>query len=164
MADLLECVLQIKGLRGTIDRLAVLVSDTPGGVWAARDEAHGGAAVLSAIDLLARLAEIELVHATAVRLMLTTARPVLPAVDESALLALGRRRHWSAQDAFDRFLARRRDNLELLDGCGADDLSRVGVHPSRRAMTLADLIAVMLATDVEHVGEIRRALSADYTD
>jgi hypothetical protein len=166
MADLLECLLQIKGLHGTIDRLAALVSSAPRGV---PPQTHVGSraaprAQLTVVDLLARLAELEIVHGTAIRLVLTGDRPALPAVDEAALLSLGQRRRWSLHEAFDRFAARRRDNLELLDGCSADDLSRLGVHPLRRTMTLADLIAVMLASDVEHVGEIRRALSADSTD
>jgi hypothetical protein len=153
MADLLECLLQIKGLRETAGRLTALA-----GVDPVRWRQQGPGGVPAPVAILGRLAEIELVHGTCLRLMLTAARPALPVVDEDAFGALGRLRSWDLDTALDRFLARRRDNLELLERCTAEDLARVGSHPARRDMTVADLVAVMLATDVEHVGEIRRRL------
>jgi len=153
MADLLECLLQIKGLRETADRVAALVKSVDANRWnhaPGPDEA-------SAADLLVRLAEIEILHGVWLRLMLASARPALPIFDEHGLVNLGRC-HWEAKEALERFLVRRHDNLELLDTCSANDLCRTGVHPIRRDMTIADLVALMLATDVERLGEIRRAL------
>jgi hypothetical protein len=154
MADLLECVLQIKGLRGTIDRLdAVLEAVEP-----ARWERAASPGAPTATALLARLSELEAVHGACLRLMLAVPRPLLPAVEEEALLTLGRYRQWSAAEANRRFRARRLDNLEILERCSSEELARTGVHPQRRVITVADLVAIMLATDVEHVGEIRRCL------
>ncbi len=156
MADLLECVLQIKGLRETIDRINALVANADCQAWTRPSAPDRPAPV----DLLARLAEIEVVNGVCLRLMLSSPHPVLPVVREDDLLSLARSRQWNAATARERFIERRRDNLEILDRCTADDLSRKGVHPERRDITVADLVAVMLATDAEHVGEIRRALGA----
>ncbi len=147
MADLLECLLQIKGLHGTIERLDALGAATAPDRWNEQ-----------ACAILSSLAEMEIVYGAAIRLMLTEVEPRLPAADRTALSTLGARQQCTPQRAFERFAVRRRDNLDLLDNCTAEDLSRIGHHPSRRAMTLADLIAVMLAGDVEAVGEIREAL------
>ncbi|MGE5358398.1 MAG: hypothetical protein ACM3NQ_05220 [Bacteroidales bacterium] len=147
MADLLECLLQIKGLHGTLERLAALMAGTPPDQWSPL-----------AVSVLGGLGETEIVYGAAIRLMLTQPAPPLPPADRAALQALAAQRGCTPRRALERFATRRRDNLELLDGCSADDLSRIGMHPARRAMTLADLIAVMLAGDVECVGEIRGAL------
>jgi hypothetical protein len=155
MADLLECVLQIKGLRETADRVTALVHNLDADRWG-RAAPEGP----SAAELLGQLAEIESLYGASLRLMLAAPRPGLPAFDAQSLLALGRYRRWDAGEALERFLARRRDNLELLDRCLADDLSRVGLHPIRRETTIADLVAFMLASDVDHLGEIRRVLGA----
>ena len=146
MSDLLECLLQIKGLRETADRLAEVAS---------------GERAAGAAHLLARMAEIELVHGAWLRLMLAAPRPSLPGFEDRALGDVARRHHWDVTRARDRFLAYRRDNLELLDGCSADDLARTAVHATRREMTVADLVALMLASDVERLAEINRTLQEE---
>ena len=156
MSDLLECLLQIKGLRETVDRVTALVQDFDTDGWS-----RAAPAGPSAAELLGQLAEIESLHGASLRLMLAAPRPGLPAFDAQSLLALGRYRRWNAGEALERFLARRRDNLDLLDHCSADDLSRTGLHPIRREMTVADLVALMLASDVDRLGEIRRVLRTD---
>ncbi len=156
MVDLLECLLQIKGLHETADRLVALVERAGAEQWNHPPGAEGP----NAADLLARLAEIEILHGVWLRLMLASAHPALPVSEEHGPVNVGRERHWEVREALECFLAGRRDNLELLDGCSANDLTRTGVHPIRREMTVADVVALMLATDVERLGEIRRALGA----
>lgn len=153
MADLLECVLQVKGLHETVERLRTLAGNTAAEQWDGRPGEGPGAR-----ELLARLAELELVHGAGLRLILCAPGAVLPAVNEEALLELARLRQWTTGEAFDRFAARRRDNLDILDRCSAADFARHGVHPTRRETSIADLVALMLAADAEHVGDIRRAL------
>ncbi len=155
MSDLLECLLQIKGLRETMERLSSLLNTVDESRWTQR--APGGGP--SAGELLDLLAEIESVHAEWLRLMLTTSRPALTALDQRGLIERARRRGRGVRDGLDAFLVARRGNLELLDRCSAADLSRTAAHPARREITVADLVAVMLARDAERVGEIRRILS-----
>jgi hypothetical protein len=154
MADLLECLLQVKGLRETADRLSALAAEADAQQWT-QPPPDGG---LCAADLLTLLVEIEIVHGSWLRLMLASPRPLLAAFDARALLEVGRRHLWTAAQALDRFFTYRRDNLDLLDRCSAADFSRTAVHATRREMTVADLVAVMMATDTERVGEIRSAL------
>jgi DinB superfamily len=154
MADLLECLLQIKGLRDTAARVASLVATAAADRW----EAHPGSDVPGAVELLARLADLELLYGGWLRQMVGSDRPVLPLIEEQAIAALARFRRWTAADALARFLRRREDNLELLDRCSAEDLARVGTHPVRRQLTVADVVATMLASDFDRIAGIRRAM------
>ncbi len=150
MADLLECVLQIKGLRETTDRLRALVGSVEAGRWNrhAPDEP-------SAVALLVQLVETELVHGAWLRLLLTTPQPVLSGPPDASVVAEAGGPHV----LFNRFLSERLANLDLLDRCSAGDLARWGVHGARRQLTVADLVALMLASDTETLGRIRQALS-----
>ncbi len=154
MADLLECLLQIKGLRETVDRVTALAGHVREDRWNAAAEPGGP----TARELLARLADLEGVYGSWLRLMIAAERPILPPIEEAALAALARFRDWTSAVALDRFVARRSDNLELLDRCSADDLARVAEHPVRRRLTVADVVATMLASDFERLAAIRRAL------
>jgi hypothetical protein len=155
MADLLECLLQIKGLRETCARLATLARSLDSGRW---NESRSGGR-LTARELLVRMAETELLYGAVLRQMVGGAR-IVSAVEPQSLDFVAGRLKWSAGQALERFTSRRRDNLEVLDACSAEDLSRKARHPVRREVTVADLVALMLATDVEQVGEIRRAVGA----
>ncbi len=152
MADLLECLLQIKGLRETADRVAALAANVDEARWTR----PGGAGRPSAADLLRKMAEIEVVHGAWLRVMLASPHPSLPAVENStqSVIAPG----GSALEWAERFLAHRRANLALLDHCSATDLARTAVHPTRRVISMADLVAMMLAGDTEWLGEIRSLL------
>ncbi len=154
MADLLECLLQIKALRETADRVNGLAATVDAARWTEAPPERGA----SPADLLAEWVDLEVVYGAWLRLMLASA-PVLPALDDGAFGDVGRRHHWSLHAAVDRFLRYRYDNLELLDGCSADDLARTALHASRRQVTLADLIARWLASDVDRFAAIRRALA-----
>jgi hypothetical protein len=154
MADLLECLLQIKGLRNAADRLSEIASRTEADRWGKA----GQSGVPSPAEMLARLADLEFLYGTWLRLMVGSEQPLLPPIEDLPIVGLARLRDWSAADARDRFLRRRHDNLELLDRCSAQDLARVGIHPTRRTLTVADVVATMLASDFERVGEIRSAL------
>jgi uncharacterized damage-inducible protein DinB len=60
--------------------------------------------------------------------------------------------------ALERFRNRRGETIELLASCSAEDLERVGLHPLRREVTIADLVAIMLAHDTDHIGQMRERL------
>jgi hypothetical protein len=154
MADLLECLLQIKALRETSGRLESLVVAAPATRWGIRPTPDAWAPV----EVVAHLADIELVHGVRLRQVLTVERPTLLAVDPRVLAVRADYRSWPLSMAFDRFQGRRAETLELLDTCRADELERVGVHPRRGAMTVADLVAFMLTHDIDHLAQIRERL------
>lgn len=154
MADLLECVIQIKGLAETAPRLAALAEQVPEPRWRIRPSTG----VWAPLEVLAHLADLELVFSARLRAMLTIDEPLLQKVDEARLAARARYLDWPLAVALDRFGRRRDDNLELLDTCSAEEIGRVGLHPSRGPMTIADMVALMLAHDTDHIGQIRNRL------
>jgi hypothetical protein len=148
MADLLECLLQIKGLRETADRIATLVRDAGAAMTLDQERAS------RAQELLARLVDAEVRHAGWLRAMLETDCPALVQIGSAAIEPPGAR----PAHQLDRFLRERAGNLQILDRCSAQDLSRTGRRPDGSRVAVADLVAWMLATDVEVVGDLRRAL------
>jgi hypothetical protein len=154
VADLLECLIQISALRETPTRLLMLVRAFSQERWTVRQAEDSWAPV----DSVAYLAELETEWGLRLRLMLEADRPRFEAIDEAGLArgVLGLDRDPAA--AIARFRSRRLANLERLERCSAADLARAALITPRGETTVADLVAMMLANDVEHVGRIRRGL------
>ena len=155
MADLLECLAQIKALAETAPRLAALVRLAPPEHWRARPAAD----VWAPVEVLAHLADLELVYGARLLAMLSAERPQLQAIDPAALARRARYLERAPEVEVDRFTVRRRDTLAVLSGCSAAELDRLGIHPRRGVITVADLVAGMLAHDTVHVGQIRQRLA-----
>ena len=130
MADLLECLIQIKALEHTISRLERLMSVMPGPARA------------SAASLVAGLVRHE---RTCGRLGL--GRPGLAT-------------HAAPGSALHAFVAERRANLEVLQACSASALGSAIDWPGRGPTTVADLVAIMLANDTDIAGELQRLARA----
>lgn len=154
MADLLECLVQIKALAETPRRLHDLAQSADPAAWILKPAPRTWAP----IEVLAHLADAELFSASRLRLMLTAERPTLEAWDQEALAARSNYLTWPLERALARFAGRRASNLELLHTCSAEELARVGVHRHRGPITVADLVALMLAHDTAHTGQIRTRL------
>lgn len=155
MADLLECLAQIRALAETAPRLAALLRDADPALWAAKPTP----AVWAPVEVLAHLADIEVIWAARVLGMLSVERPALQAVDPDELARCGRYLERSPAAELERFSHLRADTLAALGRCSAAQLERVGVHARRGAMTVADVVAGMLAHDTVHVGQIRQRLA-----
>jgi uncharacterized damage-inducible protein DinB len=154
VADLLEALIQIKALAETPPRVTTLLRLAPADAWARRPRPGTWAP----IEVLAHLADTELFYGTRVRLILSGDHPLLPPFEGAALAERARYLKWPPTLALERFCTRRAETLELLSGCSAAQLERVGVHPTRGQVTLADLVALMLAHDTDHVGQMRERL------
>jgi DinB superfamily len=145
VADLLECLIQIKGVADTPRRLAVRVAALAGQAPPRAD------ADRNAAEVATRMAMAELVFGDCLSRMLTAERPALPALPD------GRASIDAAlpeAEARALFLARRADTVRVLDRCSAGQLNRIGLEPSRGPMTVADLVAVMLAHDTDCLGRL----------
>lgn len=132
MADLLECVIQIKALESSIGRLERIVRASP-----STDGDEGKV-------LLTRLVEAERRFSTARQ----TIGPTRPR----------RADHTARRDAaiaLDEWVALRRANLEVFSACTAAELGAPVAWPGRGHITLADLVAIMLAHDTEVLGQLR---------
>jgi hypothetical protein len=135
MADLLECVIQIKALRETLAAMPELVSgpiparnlpemrpDTMPGLWE-------------------RMADAERRYALA--LGVAGGDIVRSGEDETA--------------ARSDFAALRGANMDRLEHCAADELAGFVEWAGRPSTTVADLVAIMLANDTDVLGEVRCA-------
>jgi len=128
MADLLECLIQIKALTHSIARLERLVADAP-------------EAIRQGVDaVLDRLLDAESAYAVAVQMA-----PPAPAVASSS-------------SRLERFAGARRAMLATLQQYSAAELGRCVDWPGRPGTSVADLVAIMLAHDTEQIGEIRRCV------
>jgi len=154
VADLLECVIQMKGLAETAVRLTKMAETTAEGRWRVRSSA----AVWAPIEVLGHLADFELILGARLRAMLSLDEPVLQRFDGARLAERARYLDWPLPLALERFERRRRENLELFEACSAEDLGRTGLHPTRGRITIADMVAVVLAHDTDHLGQIRSRL------
>lgn len=155
MADLLEALLQIKALAETPPRVEALVRAGAAERWARRP----GPQVWAPVEVLAHLADSELFFGIRVRQVLTLERPPLQPFDGAALAERARYLSWPPALALERFRTRRRETIELLSGCSAPELARVGAHPVRGEVSVADLVALALAHDTDHVAQIRQRLA-----
>jgi uncharacterized damage-inducible protein DinB len=154
VADLLECVIQMKGLAETAGRLAKMAEAADEPRWRMRPSPG----VWAPIEVLGHLADFELILGARLRAMLTLDEPALQAYDGARLAERARYLDWPVARALEEFCRRRRENLELLETCSAEDLGRTGIHPTRGRLTVADVVAVVLAHDTDHQGQIRDRL------
>ena len=136
MADLLECLIQIKALRETLTMVTGrIVAERPAGIRPV------------AASTWRQMAEAERSYAQALG---TDAIGPLRASPASG----------DAAEAMEVFLALRQANLTLLGSCTASQLAAPVAWAGRPATTVADLVAIMLASDTEGLGELRRARSS----
>jgi hypothetical protein len=142
---LLECLIQIKGVADTPRRLAVRVAGMDGQTIPHVDSDR------RAREVAARMAAAELVFGDCLSRMLTAERPELPALPSGHAATDG---SCSAAEAQKLFAARRADTVCVLDRCSAEQLNRIGLEPFRGPMTVADLVAVMLAHDTDSLGDL----------
>ena len=154
MADLLEALVQIKALAETPPRVAALLRRAAPEAWTRRP----ALGMWTPVEVLAHLADAELFFGTRTRLVLTSERPFLQPFQGAVLAELAGYNSWPPAVAFERFRSRRAETLELLSSCSAAGLARVGVHPVRGETSVADLVALALAHDTDHVGQMRDRL------
>ena len=134
MADLLECVIQIKALRVT---LALAETETP-------SISGGEPAHAERVQVWQAMCKEERRYAVALGTNIAGgAAPTPPDAGPAGFVAL------------------RRANLAMLDSCAADELAGVVDWPGRPSTTVADLVAIMLANDTEVLGGIRRPRSGN---
>ena len=156
VADLLEALLQIKALAETPARVGKLLDSTDSRLWKVRR----AQAERSPVEILAHLADAEAVFCLSIRLVLTRERPSLPVVGHGAQAEPLGPLEPTTVIALDRFTTRRRESLALLSACSAAQLERGGIHPARKLVSLADLVAIMLAHDTDHLGQIMERLGS----
>lgn len=114
----------------------------------------------SVIEIIAHLAEDELVTSWRYRQMLETPGCVLPGFDQDRWAGWGRYQEWTADEALAMFRLLRNANLRLLRGLTPDEWARWGTHAERGRITIADLARHMAGHDRNHLQQIRDRLAS----
>jgi hypothetical protein len=109
-------------------------------------------------EILAHLAEDELVSSWRYRQMIENSGCVLAAFDQDEWARRGDYPSWRPADALHLFRLLREGNLRMLGGLSAEEWTRHGVHAERGKITVKDLARHMAGHDMNHVDQIRAIL------
>ena len=155
-------VTAILGLLGDQDPLAVLratpaalqrvIDSTPGDILA-RPEAPGK---WSMREVLAHLADSDVVWAWRLRLILAQDRPRLTGYDQDRWATRLGYGDADPRDSVAMFSILRRANLRLLERATPEDLQRVGVHVERGEESLGHQIRLYAGHDILHLNQLER--------
>jgi hypothetical protein len=148
VADLLECLIQIKGLADTPRRLAQRTAEAVSASPTPEEAVH------RACEVACRLLLAEREFRGSLSRVLAHDRPMLPALDTLDTIDTAGISPDPIGGCERAFAAERAETVRLLEACSADQLNRIGIEPSRGPMTIADLVAVMLAHDTDRLGEL----------
>src|SRR5262245_28151180 len=107
-------------------------------------------------DVLAHLADSELVGGFRLRMILAHDRPPLIGYDQDLFATRLRYDEVDAKDALEQFTAHRRGNLRLWQRLSDADLARVGRHSERGEETLEHMRHLYAAHDLLHLSQLER--------
>lgn len=114
----------------------------------------------SARQLLAHLADSELVGAFRFRMILAHDRPGLPGYDQDAWAGSLGYETADVPASLDTFAALRRANVRLLQSTTAEQRERFGIHSERGPESLGFLIKIYAGHDLVHLGQLGRIRAA----
>jgi uncharacterized damage-inducible protein DinB len=107
----------------------------------------------TARQVLAHLADFELIAAVRVRTVLSMDRPPLASYGQEEFTdrfsALG-----TAEEALERFTVNRRATLRVVDALTPEDLARTGVHPQRGEEPLRRTLEMLARHDRGHLEQL----------
>lgn len=112
----------------------------------------------SIVEIIAHLAEDELVTSWRYRQMLETPGCALAGFDQNLWEQLGKYGTWSMDEALGMFRHLRNANLRLLHNLSREQWQAFGIHAERGRITVHDLAFHMAGHDRNHIEQIRRIL------
>jgi hypothetical protein len=144
---------------------AVMQKDTPciiaeliSGVAAEKLATPPASGKWSVVQIIAHLAEDELVTSWRYRQMLENPGAALPGFDQDLWAKLGAYSQWTAEDALLMFKLLREANLRMTSQLTPEQWESRGVHGERGPMTVRSLFRHMAGHDRNHVEQIARIL------
>ncbi len=141
--------------------LNAILRDVPD-EWLMSDEGEGTWRAYDVIGHLIHGEETDWIVRAKIILNHGTAKPFDP-YDRFAQFELSRGK--TANELLDTFERLRRKNLEELAHIATPDkLHLRGAHPSLGEVTLAELLAAWVVHDLDHIGQIVRVMSKQYTE
>ena len=143
-------------LRETPNQLERILAGTPRHVLA-RPEAAGK---WSMGQVLAHLADSDLVWGWRLRLILAQDRPPLTGYDQDKWADRLDYADLDPREAVATFSVLRRGNLRLVERASPEDLQRVGVHVERGEESLAHQLKLYAGHDILHLNQLERIRKA----
>lgn len=148
------------------DRLAVLHSTEPtlrervAGADEARLAQPEAPGKWSVRQVLAHLADSEIVFGWRLRMIMAHDRPAITGYDQDLWAERLGYANVEPALAIETFGALRRWNLQLLENASAEQLDRVGVHAERGEESVRHLLGMYAGHDTLHIRQIERILAA----
>lgn len=105
-------------------------------------------------QIVAHLADCELMFQVRVRLILFEDEPRLAAFDQDRWANGWVREDETWQQTFERFRTIRESTVRLLENIPEQDLRRIGIHSERGPQTPADYIILIAGHDLNHLHQI----------
>jgi len=143
-------------LRETPNQLERFIQTTPRHVLA-RPEAPGK---WSMGQVLAHLADADLVWGWRLRLILAQDRPPLTGYDQDSWADRLGYADIDPRDAVATFSILRKGNLRLIDRAAPEDLQRVGIHVERGEESLAHQLKLYAGHDILQLNQLQRIQKA----
>jgi hypothetical protein len=112
----------------------------------------------SIVEIIAHLAEDELVTSWRYRQMIENSGCALPSFDQDQWARLGDYPSWSPAEALEMFRLLRDANVRMLRNLSCDEWDRFGVHAERGRISVRDLAQHMAGHDMNHIDQIRTIL------
>lgn len=140
----------------TYPQIAELIS----GVSAEKLSTRPASGKWSVAEVLAHLAEAEVVSSWRYRQMLEHDGCPLPPYGQELWADLGAYGTRNPQESVDQFRLLRDANLRMFDRLTPEQWRRHGVHAERGPMTVHDLAVQIAGHDINHVGQIRAMLKS----
>lgn len=112
----------------------------------------------SVTEIIAHMAEDELVSSWRYRQMVEQDGAILNGFDQDLWAALGKYSQWTAGEALELFRLLREANLRMLNGLSAEHWECSGNHAERGYLTVRSLARHMAAHDINHLKQIERQL------
>jgi len=109
------------------------------------------------LEILAHLADVEIIYAHRIRQMLADAKPVIAPIDQDAWARNLGYLESSPAELVALYGLNRHANLQLLRRLKAADLKRSAYHPELKAdVTVADMVGKMSGHGANHLSQIER--------
>src|SRR5579864_6686466 len=106
-------------------------------------------------EIVAHLADVELIYGYRMRQMLADKSPTIAPVDQDDWARNLNYREASLAASLEQYSALRQANIRLLRQIEIQDLGRGAFHPERgRLLTLAELLGMMVGHDPNHLRQI----------
>jgi hypothetical protein len=114
----------------------------------------------SIVEILAHLADTEIVGGYRTRMILGAPGTPIQAFDQDAWVAAGHYDRRDARKSIEQFRALREANLALLKSLTPEQWKHHGIHSERGEETVAHIARMFAGHDINHLQQIERILAA----